>query len=146
MLVNVFLWLVQMMLVFVLFFGNHVHILYNVDHHKNVLIQIISIFVFQYQLVTFLEIKSKKWKKGGSQPNQFESRIFIFVNDEQSIYISDMKNHRVMEWRKDAPEGEIIIGGNRPEQRSDQLREPDELEENLYASDALNNRILLWKD
>ncbi|CAF4266599.1 unnamed protein product, partial [Adineta steineri] len=41
----------------------------------------------------------------GNQLNQLSCPLFIFVDEEQSIYVSDGGNNRVMKWRKDAKEG-----------------------------------------
>ncbi|CAF3769152.1 unnamed protein product [Adineta steineri] len=48
----------------------------------------------------------------GNQFNQLNHPTFIFVDEDQSVYVSDWNNHRVMKWRKDAKEGTIIAGGN----------------------------------
>ncbi|CAF3629669.1 unnamed protein product [Adineta steineri] len=48
----------------------------------------------------------------GNQNNQFNYPSFIFVDEEQSVYVSDRGNNRVMKWRKDAKEGRIVAGGN----------------------------------
>ncbi|CAF4398164.1 unnamed protein product [Adineta steineri] len=69
----------------------------------------------------------KRWKMGeynnkgiivaggngkGSQLNQLKSPGFIFVGEDQSIYVSDRKNHRVIKWIKGAKEGTVVAGGN----------------------------------
>ncbi|CAF4380804.1 unnamed protein product, partial [Adineta steineri] len=43
----------------------------------------------------------------GNELNQFDLPAYIFVDEDQSVYISDRDNHRVMKWRKDAKEGII---------------------------------------
>ncbi|CAF1690043.1 unnamed protein product, partial [Adineta ricciae] len=48
----------------------------------------------------------------GDQLNQLNYPTFVFVDDEQSLYVSDWGNHRVMKWRKDAQEGIVVAGGN----------------------------------
>ncbi|CAF1337357.1 unnamed protein product [Adineta steineri] len=48
----------------------------------------------------------------GDQLNQLNYPRFIFVDKEQSVYVSDQNNHRVMKWKKDAKEGTIVAGGN----------------------------------
>ncbi len=52
--------------------------------------------------------RNGKW----DQLNQFNSPQFIFVDGEQSIYVSDHFNHRVMKWRKDAKGGIVVADGN----------------------------------
>ncbi|CAF3734746.1 unnamed protein product, partial [Adineta steineri] len=48
----------------------------------------------------------------GNQLNQLDFPNFIFVDEDQSVYVSDSSNHRVMKWRKEVKEGRIIAGGN----------------------------------
>ncbi|CAF1326761.1 unnamed protein product, partial [Adineta steineri] len=48
----------------------------------------------------------------GDQLNQLDFPTFLFVDDEQSVYVTDLYNHRVMKWRKDAEEGTVVAGGN----------------------------------
>ncbi|CAF1150034.1 unnamed protein product [Adineta steineri] len=44
----------------------------------------------------------------GSQLNQLSRPDFIFVDEDESVYISEYYNHRVTKWRKDAKEGTIV--------------------------------------
>ncbi|CAF0986837.1 unnamed protein product [Adineta steineri] len=48
----------------------------------------------------------------GNQLNQLDDPRFVFVDEDQSVYVSDNSNHRVMKWRKDAKEGRVVAGGN----------------------------------
>ncbi|UJR24227.1 hypothetical protein I4U23_027194 [Adineta vaga] len=77
--------------------------------------------------------------------DQLSNVSFIFVDDEQSIYVSDSENHRIMKWRKDAKEGVIVAGGNGWENQSNQVSYPVDLsfddEGNLYVADYGNHRI-----
>ncbi|CAF4185322.1 unnamed protein product, partial [Adineta steineri] len=81
----------------------------------------------------------KRWKMGeynnkgiivaggngkGSQLNQLGYPTFIFVDEEQSVYISDRKNHRVIKWIKGAKEGKIVAGGNGLGKNLNQLSSP----------------------
>ncbi|CAF0863244.1 unnamed protein product [Adineta steineri] len=93
----------------------------------------------------------------GDKLNQLNNPTFIFVDEDQSVYVSDKDNHRVMKWIKDAKEGrivaggngkeegEIVIGGNGKGDQSNQLNCPRGLsfddEGNLYVVDWGNYRI-----
>ncbi|CAF1529960.1 unnamed protein product, partial [Adineta steineri] len=44
----------------------------------------------------------------GNKFNQLNYPTFIFVDEDQSVYVSDTNNNRVMKWRKDAKEGRIV--------------------------------------
>ncbi|CAF4449713.1 unnamed protein product, partial [Adineta steineri] len=60
----------------------------------------------------------------GDQLNQLNSPRFIFVDEDQSVYVTDRDNHRVMKWRKDAKEGLVVAGGNGKGGHQDQFSEP----------------------
>ncbi|CAF1385517.1 unnamed protein product, partial [Adineta steineri] len=84
----------------------------------------------------------------GDQLNQFNSPTFIFVDEDQSVYVVDWMNHRVMKWRKDAKEGTIVAGGNGQGENFNQLQLPqgvvvDHLGQ-IYVADSGNNRIMGW--
>ncbi|CAF1285159.1 unnamed protein product [Adineta steineri] len=84
----------------------------------------------------------------GNQLNQLNSPAFIFVDEDQSVYVSDYSNHRVMKWRKDAKEGIVVAGGNGQGGEFNQLYHPqglfvDDLSQ-IYVADQLNNRIMRW--
>ncbi|CAF1294827.1 unnamed protein product [Adineta steineri] len=84
----------------------------------------------------------------GNQLNQFNYPSFIFVDDDQSVYVSDFNNHRVMKWRKDAKEGRIVAGGNDRGENLNQLSYPegvivDDLGQ-IYVVDHWNHRVMRW--
>ncbi|CAF1061696.1 unnamed protein product [Adineta steineri] len=84
----------------------------------------------------------------GNQLNQLNDPRFIFVDEDQSIYVSDNNNHRVMRWRKDAREGMIVAGGNGQGENLNQLSYPagvivDDFGQ-TYVADFANDRIMRW--
>ncbi|CAF1382705.1 unnamed protein product [Adineta steineri] len=84
----------------------------------------------------------------GDQLNQFNSPTFIFVDEDQSVYVADWMNHRVMKWRKDAKEGTVVAGENSQGENLNQLSFPqgvvvDHLGQ-IYVADSGNNRIMGW--
>ncbi|CAF0933460.1 unnamed protein product [Adineta steineri] len=84
----------------------------------------------------------------GNELNQLNSPGFLFVDEEQSVYVSDRYNHRVMKWRKDSKEGTIVAGGNSVGRNLNQLSHPlgvivDDLGR-IYVVDAGNHRIMRW--
>ncbi|CAF1385803.1 unnamed protein product, partial [Adineta steineri] len=79
----------------------------------------------------------------GNQLNQLNNPSFIFVDEDQSVYVSDCNNHRVVKWRQGAKEGKIVAGGS-----VNQLSLPegivvDDLGQ-IYVVDGLNHRIMRW--
>ncbi|CAF1604041.1 unnamed protein product [Adineta ricciae] len=84
----------------------------------------------------------------GNQLNQFNVPTFLFVDDEQSLYVSDFGNHRVMKWRKDAQKGFVVAGGNGRGDNLNQLNCPEGIivdhEGRIYVADRENHRIMRW--
>ncbi|CAF4350335.1 unnamed protein product, partial [Adineta steineri] len=84
----------------------------------------------------------------GDRPNQLNGPTFIFVDEDQSVYVTDRKNDRVMEWRKDAKEGTVVAGGNGQGENLNQLFYPrgvivDDLGQ-IYVADRRNQRVMCW--
>ncbi|CAF1213729.1 unnamed protein product [Adineta steineri] len=84
----------------------------------------------------------------GTQLNQLNCPTFIFVDKDQSVYVSDSSNDRVMKWRKDAKQGRIVAGGNGEGRNLNQLSSPagvivDDLGQ-IYVADFGNDRVMRW--
>ncbi|CAF3936512.1 unnamed protein product [Adineta steineri] len=84
----------------------------------------------------------------GDQLNQLDFPTFMFVDDDQSVYVLDRQNHRVMKWKKDAKEGTIVVGGNGEGRNLNQLSSPygvtvDVLGQ-IYVADYANDRVMRW--
>ncbi|CAF4280373.1 unnamed protein product, partial [Adineta steineri] len=84
----------------------------------------------------------------GDQLNQLNNPTCIFVDKDQSVYVSDSSNDRVMKWRKDAKEGTIVAGGNGQGGNLNQFFYPlgvivDDLDQ-IYVADFGNDRIMRW--
>ncbi|CAF4470343.1 unnamed protein product, partial [Adineta steineri] len=84
----------------------------------------------------------------GTQLNQLNYPGFVFVDEEQSVYVLDFHNNRVMKWRKDAKEGRIVAGGNGQGGNLNQLSYPtgvivDDLGQ-IYVADWGNHRVIRW--
>ncbi len=73
----------------------------------------------------------------------------MFIDDDQTIYVADTHNHRIMEWKSDAINGQIVAGGNGEENRNDQLSLPkkviiDKENDSLIICDWGNRRVVRW--
>ncbi|CAF1121912.1 unnamed protein product [Adineta steineri] len=84
----------------------------------------------------------------GDQLNQLNRPTYIFVDEEQSVYVSDRNNHRVMKWKKGAKEGIVVAGGNHNGKNLNQLSSPqgvivDDLGQ-IYVADGVNHRVMRW--
>ncbi|CAF0844050.1 unnamed protein product [Adineta steineri] len=84
----------------------------------------------------------------GDQLNQLDCPTFMFVDDDQTVYVSDQNNHRVMKWRKDAKQGRIVAGGNGEGRNSNQLFSPEAVIVDdfgqVYVADHRNHRVMRW--
>jgi len=85
----------------------------------------------------------------GNQLNQLNRPSFVFVDREETIYVSDCLNQRVMKWMKNAQEGIVVAGGNGQGHGLNQLNSPEGLIVNevgdIYVADCGNDRIMCWK-
>ena len=107
----------------------------------------------------------KRWRKGeigsggegrivaggngkGNQLNQLNYPTNIFIDREESVYVSDNGNHRVMKWLKGANEGIVVAGGQGRGNSLNQLNHPQGLLVNevgdIYVADSGNHRIMCW--
>jgi len=111
----------------------------------------------------WIEDAVKRWRKGeiggkgtivaggngtGNKLNQLNIPTYIFISREETVYVSDQNNHRVMKWLKDANEGIIVAGGQEKGNNLNQLSYPQGLVVNevgdIYVADYGNNRIMCW--
>ena len=109
----------------------------------------------------------KRWRKGeigkgrkgegrvvaggngqGNKLNQLHCPTYIFVDRDETIYVSDRWNHRVMKWLKGALEGIIVAGGQGQGNSLKQLNQQMGLVVNeigdIYVADCWNHRIMCW--
>ncbi|CAF3116754.1 unnamed protein product [Rotaria socialis] len=107
----------------------------------------------------------------GDRLNQLNKPTFLFVDRQQSVYVSDSNNHRVMKWNKglfvdklgtlyvadfendrvmrwtqgDKKQGTVIVGGNCEGEGVNQFNGPHDLSfdryGNLYVIDWGNNCV-----
>ncbi|CAF1485149.1 unnamed protein product [Adineta steineri] len=113
------------------------------------------------QLTSSLIIKkSMKWKQNaitiagdnekGNELNQLDAPQGIYIdNDDQSVYIADAGNHRIVRWKFGANNGEIVAGGNGIGWEINQLNNPsdvvlDKKKEYLIICDQANIRVMKW--
>ncbi|CAF1305984.1 unnamed protein product, partial [Rotaria sp. Silwood1] len=83
----------------------------------------------------------------GSEPNQLNFPCGFYVDEDQTIYVADCWNHRIVEWKSGATNGKIVAGGNGD--GTHQLNGPqnviiDKESDSLIISDRGNNRVVRW--
>ncbi|CAF1455974.1 unnamed protein product, partial [Rotaria sp. Silwood1] len=81
----------------------------------------------------------------GSGTNQLYWPHGLYVDDDQTIYVADYWNHRIVEWKSVATNGKVAAGGN----GAHQLNNPvdviiDKESDSLIISDYGNNRVVRW--
>ncbi|CAM4821056.1 unnamed protein product [Rotaria magnacalcarata] len=86
----------------------------------------------------------------GNRLNQLNSPQGICVdNEDQSFYITDWCNHRIMKWTSNGKNGQVVAGGNGAGNGMNQLNNPldiivDKERDNLIICDSGNQRVMLW--
>ncbi|CAF2792280.1 unnamed protein product [Rotaria sp. Silwood2] len=85
----------------------------------------------------------------GSELNQLHNPWDLYVDGEQTIYIAEFKNHRIVEWKCGATTGRVVAGGNGEGNHSDQLCGPtsmiiDKQGDSLIICDYRNKRVVRW--
>ncbi|CAF4078149.1 unnamed protein product, partial [Rotaria sp. Silwood1] len=48
----------------------------------------------------------------GNGINQLSNSWGLYVDDDQTIYVADTSNHRIVEWKQGATNGQVVAGGN----------------------------------
>jgi sugar lactone lactonase YvrE len=73
----------------------------------------------------------------------------MYIDDEQTIYVADYNNHRIVAWKSGATAGQIVAGGNGKGNQMNQLNGPldviiDNERNNLIICDRDNRRVVRW--
>ncbi len=73
----------------------------------------------------------------------------MFIDDDQTVYVADFNNHRIVEWKSDANNGQIVAGGNGQGNRNDQLNQPTKLivdkeNDSLIICNFGDRRVVRW--
>ncbi|CAF1524181.1 unnamed protein product, partial [Rotaria sordida] len=84
----------------------------------------------------------------GNSFKQFDWPTHLFVDCQQTVYVSDYNNHRVMKWHKDATEGIVVAGGIGCGNSLTQLCYPRGLFVDtlgtIYVVERGNHRVTRW--
>ncbi|CAF5002182.1 unnamed protein product, partial [Rotaria sp. Silwood1] len=60
----------------------------------------------------------------GNGINQLSYPCGLYVDEDQTIYVADQDNHRIVEWKWGATSGQVVAGGNGQGSGAHQLNEP----------------------
>ncbi|CAF1592534.1 unnamed protein product, partial [Didymodactylos carnosus] len=86
----------------------------------------------------------------GNGINQLSNPCGLYVDDDdQTGYIADASNHRIVEWKWGATSGQVVAGGNGKGNGTHQLSNPldvivDKERDSLIICDSSNNRVVRW--
>ena len=81
--------------------------------------------------------------------NQLYNPHGLYVDDDQTVYVTDCVNQRIVQWRSGATSGQLVAGGNDAGNRTDQLYCPsdvtvDKQTDSLIICDKHNQRVMRW--
>ncbi|CAF1355704.1 unnamed protein product [Adineta steineri] len=100
-----------------------------------------------------------KWKQngitvaGGNEEGNNLNQLFyaygIYVDNNQTIYVADLHNDRIVEWKSHAKNGQVVAGGNGQGNQTNQLYGPtdvtvDKENDSLIICDGTNRRVMQW--
>ena len=100
-----------------------------------------------------------KWQQngltaaGGNGKGNGINQLFypwgLYVDDDQTIYVADHSNHRIVEWKSGVTSGQVVAGGNRQGSGDHQLSNPldvivDKERDSLIICDSSNQRVVRW--
>jgi sugar lactone lactonase YvrE len=85
----------------------------------------------------------------GNKNEQLNNPVALYVDDDQTIYIVDQSNHRIVKWKWIAASGQVLAGGNGKGNEIHQLSNPrdvivDKERDSLIICDGDNRRVVLW--
>ncbi|CAF1363299.1 unnamed protein product [Adineta steineri] len=89
---------------------------------------------------------SKRW---GTSLNHLNFPSGLYVDDDETVFICDYSNNRVVQWKDGAKIGEVVIGEGAQEDRTDRLRNPKDIvyekaTDSFIIADEGNARIARW--
>ncbi|CAF2535586.1 unnamed protein product [Rotaria sp. Silwood2] len=85
----------------------------------------------------------------GSGANQLYQPFALYVDDDETTYVVDCSNHRIVEWKCDATTGQVVAGGKGSGNGADQCNSPtdvivDKTRDSFIISDYGNKRVVRW--
>ncbi|CAF2945354.1 unnamed protein product, partial [Rotaria sp. Silwood2] len=72
-----------------------------------------------------------------------------YLDDDQTVYVADWSNHRIVEWKWGATSGQVVADGNGQGSGAHQLSYPEDViidkeSDSLIISDQWNQRVVCW--
>ncbi|CAF1596031.1 unnamed protein product [Rotaria sordida] len=87
--------------------------------------------------------------RDGNGTNQVSRPRGVYVDDDQTIYVAEYSNHRIVEWKYGATSGQVVAGGNGPGKSANRLYNPEDVivdkeRDSLIICDTGNQRVVRW--
>ncbi|CAF1275398.1 unnamed protein product [Adineta steineri] len=83
----------------------------------------------------------------GNATDQLNSPYGLFVDDDQTMVIADINNHRILQWKMGDTKGQVLAGGNGQGSRLDQLEQPRDVLIDKETNSLIiceENRVMQW--
>ncbi|CAF1005671.1 unnamed protein product [Rotaria sp. Silwood1] len=85
----------------------------------------------------------------GNGINQLSDPLGLYVDDDQTVYVADQSNHRIVEWKRGATSGQVVVGGDGQRSGDHRLEDPtdviiDKERDSLIICDVSNGRVVRW--
>lgn len=85
----------------------------------------------------------------GDATNQLSWPYGLFVDDDQTVFVADRWNHRIVRWKKGDTDGQIIASGWSEKKKLNKLKKPtdvliDKGTDSLIICDWHNEKIVWW--
>ncbi|CAF2084126.1 unnamed protein product [Rotaria magnacalcarata] len=114
---------------------------------------------YQHYKSSFDVHPNARWKQNGltvaagygqgNGINQLSNPWGLYVDDDQTVYVADPDNHRIVEWKSGATSVQVVAGGNEKGSGDHQLSSPrdvivDKETDSLIICDYSNERVVQW--
>ncbi|CAF1050312.1 unnamed protein product [Adineta steineri] len=85
----------------------------------------------------------------GNKNFHLNNPVGLYIDDDQTLYITDQSNHRIVQWKWSATSGEVLVGGNGQGNGTNQLSNPrnvilDKERDSLIICDSGNRKVIRW--
>lgn len=85
----------------------------------------------------------------GNGINQLSQPWGLCIDDDETIYVADELNHRIVKWKSGATSGQVVAGGNGEGSGTNHLSYPrdvivDQARDSLIICDWSNSRVVRW--
>ncbi|CAF2930110.1 unnamed protein product, partial [Rotaria sp. Silwood2] len=85
----------------------------------------------------------------GNATNQLDFPLGLYVDDDQTVYVADQLNHRIIQWKSGETSGQVVAGGYEEGSGAHQFSMPcdvivDKDTDSLIICDYSNRRVVRW--